>query len=212
MIKIIPETGNISSENSVTILVGTTLSGKCLPFQVIYYKQEDDYSLLDFPKNWHITFTPKAKSNTISLLQYLEVILVPYINETKRLLGCPDEQYTILILDKNGPHRSKLFLDNLHNANICEIFVPGAQTKTSQPIDIVGSTSDNLKTELFEKLQIHYNRNNDSQSLSQSVLRLSDMKKKHAHSLVAAYRNIENNPINIIRGWEKSGIEKAVFK
>lgn len=205
--EILPNSDISSSENSITILVGTTLSGHLLPFQLIYYKQHGHHSLFDFPKNWDISFTPNAKSNTESMLQYLESVLIRYIEETKEKLGCPDNQHALLILDKNGPHMATTFLNNLHNANICEIFVPSGETKTLQPIDVSKSTGESLKVELFEYLQEYCNQNNYTQI---SDIPLSDVKDRFSSWVVGAYDKLRNNHSCIKHGWKKSEIERII--
>ena len=194
---------NSVTENSITILAATTLSGKTLPLQVIYCGKEEKCSLPDFPKDWNITFTPSSKPNTKSLLEYLDEILLPYIKYIRGKLGCSDKQHAILILDKNGPHKSHKFLSYLHNANICEIFVPGGYTKYLQPIDVIGSTAEYIKSKLFE---------NYSEKLFEPDVQLSELKEKHARWLIVAYEELENNPSINKHGWQETEISRSVLK
>ncbi|KAJ8313591.1 hypothetical protein KUTeg_008152 [Tegillarca granosa] len=70
-----------------------TLSGEFLPAQVIYTgKTSACHPQYKFPKSWDINHSVNHWANADTQMDYVERIILPYINKVKRRLGLPKNQ------------------------------------------------------------------------------------------------------------------------
>ena len=64
----------------ITVLLGCTLSGRLLPPQVIYAGSTNQvHPKFSFPEGWHITHTQNHWSNSESMCDYINNVIVPYV-------------------------------------------------------------------------------------------------------------------------------------
>ena len=135
-------------KRAFTLMVGVTASGVALPFQAVYSgKSKQSLPSEDSPfyeaacdRNIEFVFSGNTTywSTHKAMHQYVNDILVPYIEATKRELGLPDNQKTLWSIDVWAVHRSKEFRDWMHNnhPNIILDYVPGGCTGVGQPCDV----------------------------------------------------------------------------
>jgi hypothetical protein len=71
-------------------------------------------------------------------MQWVNNIVVKYIEEVKRVQGLPAQQYSILYIDAWSVHRSEAFRDWMQATHplIRLIFVPATCTGILQPADV----------------------------------------------------------------------------
>ena len=92
------EIAGIDDKRQITAVFGGTMAGEFLPPQIIYQGKTSKYlPSVDFPSDWHITFTENHWSNEKVMVDYLEKILFPYI-EKKRLELKLDAKYPALVI------------------------------------------------------------------------------------------------------------------
>ena len=95
------EIAAVDDKRQITALFTCTLSGKFLPMQLIY-KGTTPRCLpknVPFPKDWHLTYTENHWSNTNTMIDYVKIILVPYIIETRKKLGLSQDHPALVIFD-----------------------------------------------------------------------------------------------------------------
>ena len=135
-------------KRAVTILVGVTMDGTALPFQVIFKGKTtascpspnspcyDESIELGF--KYEPSKTDTYWSNQETMLKYYREILVPHFLERKKFHGLPADARAIDFRDVWSVHRS----DELITALEAEfpwlhtIFVPGGLTGKMQPCDV----------------------------------------------------------------------------
>jgi len=72
-------------KRQITAVFGGSMSGDFLPPQLIYEGKTDRcLPQYKFPSSWHITHTDNHWSNEITMKQYVEMIIVPYINNKRK--------------------------------------------------------------------------------------------------------------------------------
>ena len=73
----------LEDKRQITVLLGCTLSGRLLPPQVIYAGSTNQvHPKFFFPEGWHITHithTQNHWSNSESMCDYINNVIVPYV-------------------------------------------------------------------------------------------------------------------------------------
>ena len=83
----------IEDKRQITTVLGCTLSGDFLPPQVIYGgKTKACLPKYDFPESWYITYTPKHWANKTTSKEYVEKIIIPYVEKVRQNLGMDKSQ------------------------------------------------------------------------------------------------------------------------
>ena len=114
-------------KRGITMLLTGNMNGGLLPPQVIYEGKTNRChpQHMSFPEDWHITHSPSHWSNIDTMHQYLENILIPYVNGIIDQIGDPDQK-ALLILDVFAPHRDETSKAACKAANISYL-CPGWQ-------------------------------------------------------------------------------------
>ena len=91
----------LTDKRNITLTFSVTLSGLFLPIQVIYggkttASQPRGFT---FPKEFCISQNPKHWSNEAETFKLFDLILNPYIINTRSKLGLPESQKALLIMD-----------------------------------------------------------------------------------------------------------------
>lgn len=136
-------------KRAFTALVGISGSGEALGVQCVYAGK----SALSVPTASatnrrecdaaHFAFVFSGKSgnhwsNQKTMREWINNVVVPYLENQKALLGLPPSQKALLIIDVWSVHRSKEFQDWLREThpNILIDFVPANCTSIGQPLDV----------------------------------------------------------------------------
>ena len=83
------EIAGTDDKRQVTAVICGTVSGKFLPFQVIYTGTTPKClpkNGNNVPKDWHLTMTHNHWSNEEKMKEYLQLIIIPYVEQTRRAL------------------------------------------------------------------------------------------------------------------------------
>ena len=74
----------INDKRQITAVFCGNLLGDFLPVQLIYKgKTSRCHPQFAFPADWHITHSPKHWSNEETMIQYIENIIVPYVEKVR---------------------------------------------------------------------------------------------------------------------------------
>ena len=81
----------LDDKRQITALVCGSLSGNLLPFQLIYQgKTAACLPKFELPQDWHVTCTTNHWSNEEKTIEYIQLVLMPYIRDKRKELSLPD--------------------------------------------------------------------------------------------------------------------------
>jgi len=84
----------------ITAVFAASFTGDFLPPQLVYQgKTERCLPQFQFPPDWNITFSPNHWSNELTMKEYLEQIILPYINKKHEDLKFVKNYPALLIFD-----------------------------------------------------------------------------------------------------------------
>jgi hypothetical protein len=135
-------------KRAFTVMVTITSAGLLLPFQTIYVGLTnrscphtkatcyDDATAAGFL--FEFSGTQTYWSNQKTMKNFVNKILAPYFERTKKELGLPPQQRSLWQIDVWSVHRSQEFRDWMHENHpfISIDFVPGGCTGVAQPCDV----------------------------------------------------------------------------
>ncbi len=109
------EIGGLSDKRMITGVIASTLSGDMLPTQLIYDGKTErcHHQGVKFPSDWHVTHSDNHWSTAQTMDDYIDEIIVPFINRTKKEMKLPKRQKSLVILDMFKCHQNKEFLAKL---------------------------------------------------------------------------------------------------
>lgn len=160
-------------KREITVVLAATASGTLLPPQVIYQGKTTGYhAKVTFPEKWHITHSDNYWSTEHTMLEYLEHIIIPYVNSTRQALDLPEDQAALAIFDVFAAHRCQSVLEVLKNNNIHQIYVPASCTGELQPLDV--GVNDQFKALLKQEFSRWYA--NEVQEAMRQEIPIADIK------------------------------------
>ena len=204
-------------KRGITMLLTGNMNGGLLPPQVIYEGKTNRChpQHMSFPEDWHITHSPSHWSNIDTMHQYLENILIPYVNGMRDQIRDPDQK-ALLILDVFAPHRDETFKAACKAANIKVIYVPAGCTSDLQPLDAEGSVNAALKLKMANEFSSYYqgeifrhiadNGGNPNCDGFRPDTTISRLKPLHARWMVKAFKDLQTTKETVKLGWRKSGL------
>ena len=78
----------IDDKRPVTTVLACSIPGEFLPPQVIYQgKSTRSLPSYKLPADWDVTYTPKHWANEVTSLQYLQKLILPFIEQKREELG-----------------------------------------------------------------------------------------------------------------------------
>lgn len=95
------EIAGMDDKRQITAVICGSMSGKLLPFQIIYTGKTEKSlpKVSGIPKDWHLMFSHNHWSNEDKMKEYLQMIIIPYINDTRKRLGLPGNYPALAIFD-----------------------------------------------------------------------------------------------------------------
>ena len=125
----------VNDKRQITAVFCGSLTGDFLPVQVIYKgKTPRCHPHFTFPPGWHITHSPRHWSTEQTMVEYVEHIVVPYIDKVRESFG--EETPALVIMDNFKGQVTEAFLDLLDTHNIHVCLLPPNTTDRLQPMDI----------------------------------------------------------------------------
>ena len=99
-------------KQEITVLA-ISASGVLLPPQVIYQgKTPGCHTKITFPSSWNITHSDSHWSTESTMLEFLDCVIVPYVNSTKAKLELLEDRVALAIFDVFAAHRCASVLKN----------------------------------------------------------------------------------------------------
>ena len=124
-------------KRQITAILACTMSGDVLPPQLVYQgKTPRCLPQVEFPKQWHITYTENHWCNEITMKQYISKIILPYVTQKRRDLKLSIDYPALVIFDTFKGQCTKELLCTLDDNNINVILIPPNCTDRLQPLDI----------------------------------------------------------------------------
>ena len=207
------EIAGLNDKRQMTMVLAGTVSGDFLPPQLIY-SGSTAKSLpqnVTFPCDWHLTTTPTHWSNEQTMMDYIDKIIVQYVNSKRKELQLPSNFPALLLFDHFSGQTSQAIFDMLEKHHLMHVLIPRTCTDRLQPMDL--SVNKPVKTHLQNSFQEWYAAQIQKQilrapnsSLTPVDMRLSTIKPVHATWLIEAYNYIKSRPEIVINGFKAAGI------
>ena len=208
-----------NDKRQITAIFCGTLTGDFLPVQVIYKgKTSRCHPRFAFPPEWHITHSPKHWSTELTMVQYVEHIIVPYVEKVRESHG--DDTPALVIMDNFKGQITESFLSLLDGHNIHVCLLPPNTTDRLQPMDIsVNKPAKDYLRRQFDQwyseqvlVQLEGEGVADLEALELQPINLAmpAMKELGAKWLVNTVTHISENPQVIVNGFIHSGITGAL--
>jgi len=209
-----------NDKRQITAVFCGTIQGDFLPVQLIYTgKTARCHPKYKFPAGWHVTHAKKHWSTEKTMLQYIERIILPYVNSVRMYLS--DDTVAGLVIMDNFKGQvtatvSKLLEDN--HLHVC--LLPPNTTDFLQPMDLSvnkpaksflkNEFSEWYSDEILQQLRAHRRVSLNQIELDPIDLGLPALKELGAQWLVKMVQYIEDNPQFVMNGFIKAGISKAL--
>lgn len=200
----------------ITAVFCGSLVGDFLPIQVIYQgKTARCHPHYEFPPEWDITHSPKHWSTETTMIQYIQKIIIPYINGARQAFQ--DDTSALIIMDNFKGQITTSVTSLLEENNIHVCLLPPNTTDRLQPMDI--SVNKPVKDILKRRFEDWYSQQitkqlegNDIESvdLKPVNLALPVLKELGARWMVEMAEYFNDNPQIIVNGFVKAGIAGAV--
>ena len=95
------EIAGAEDKRQITAVFAATKSGKFLPPQVIYAgKTKKCIPSVKFPDDWLVTHTENHWANERTTQDYIRLILLPYVTQTRKDLSLPEDHPALVIFDR----------------------------------------------------------------------------------------------------------------
>ena len=206
----------IDDKRQYTVLLACSLAGDFLPPQVLYQGKTDRcHPNTDFPDDWDVWHTESHWSTTGSMLRYLDTVIQPYVTSTQQYLETASPP--LLICDVFRAHTCGEVRERIKALGALLVYVPAACSDLLQPLD--ATVNRRYKQELSEKFQMWYAEKvaagmaegKEISDIAKGIdLRTAVLKPIHAKWLIATQDIMRHEQEVIQKGWEVTGITKAV--
>ena len=204
------EISALDDKRQITAVFACSMSGKFLPIQLIYKGTTKKCfpKNVSFPNDWHITCTENHWSNESTMIEYVKLIIVPYVTEKRKQLKLHSKYPALVLFDFFKGQCTDSVFKLLDENNILHIMVPANCTDRLQPLDL--SVNKPAKDFMKSKFQEWYGKIICQQledGINESVdMRLSVMKPLMAKWAIDMYEYFLSQPNIIINGYRAAGI------
>ena len=168
----------------------------------------------DFPEDWNVTYTESHWSNEDSMIEFIDKVLVPYVQQIRESLPLTQvNQKAIAIFDVFKAHRSEKVQTHLKSKGILPQFVPACCTDKLQPLDL--SVNHEYKEVLKSKFHDWYAQQvtnlMDEKEVDDDVniivdLKTSTLKAIHARLVIDTHETMSVKTDLIQPGFRKAGL------
>ena len=178
------------------------MTGEFLPPQLIYQgKTSACLPRYKFPDDWHVTCTPNHWSCEDKMKEYIEHIIMPYVDCKHKALKLTPDHPLLAIFDVFKGQQTKDVLRMLEENNIHVVSIPANCTDRLQPMDV--SVNKSVKEFMQTKFREWYltqvqHQLDEGAKISPVDLKMSTMKPLGARWLVSLYDYLKENSLNWI--------------
>ena len=133
----------ISDKHQITAVFCGAMTVEFLPPQLIYQgKTPACLPRYSFPDDWHVTCTPNHWSNEDNMKEYIELIIIPYVDRKCKELKLSSDEPALAIFDVFKGQQTEDVTKLLDENNIHVVSVPANHTDRLQPwISVLTSPS-----------------------------------------------------------------------
>ncbi len=205
------EISGANDKRQITAVFCGTLTGDFLPLQLIHKgKTPCCHPRYKFPSDWHVTQSPKYWSTEDTMIQYINEIIVPYIESQRDALRNPTQAAMVIIDNFKGQVTAAINeLLEAHDIHMC-------LTDLLQPMDItVNKPAKDFLKRKFEHCdevtkQLQDVSDVESVEIQPVNLCMAAVKQLSVEWLVEMAEYTANNPHFIVNGFRRAGIPGAV--
>ena len=198
-------------KRQITAVFCGSMTGEFLPLQLIYEgKTNQCLPQFDFPSAWHVTCSENHWSNELTMKQYFEKIIFPYVNEKRKELKLSSDHPALLIFDNFNAQTTSSILKFLDSHNLDIVLLPANCTDRLQPLDL--SVNKSAKDFLRSQFQDWYAKELHKQLKDQSTevipidMKMSLVKPLSAKWIVSMFSYFKDNPSIVQNGFKEAGI------
>ena len=208
------ELAGLNDKRQITVVFCASLTGEFLPVQVIYQgKTTASLPRYAFPDDWDITFTPNHWSNEDKTKEYINNIVIPYVQRKRKELKLSPSHSALVIYDEFKGQLTPNIFSLLEANHIFVVKVPPNCTDRLQPMDL--SVNKAAKEFLRKKFQNWYSSEMESLCRTNGSfipvdLHMSKLKPLGADWLVKTHQYLQNNPSLAKNGLRAAGITSAL--
>ena len=210
--KRVPIAGH-NDKRQITAVMCGAFTGEMLPIQLVYKgTTKRCHPPYNFPGNWLISHSPNHWSNEETMVEYINEVIVPYVDQKRGDLDLSCDYPAVAIFDHFKGQLTERVTQVLEENNIHSVLIPAAFTGELQPMDIsvnkvVKSFIRNKFSEWYAEqvTELFYNDDDDPVDLS-----TARMKCLGAQWMVALFEHLTNNPHIIVNGFQHAGIFTAL--
>lgn len=207
-----------NDKRTITGTFGISLSGNFLPIQLIYGgKTNQSLPRFKFPAEFSLSANPTHYSNAAESIKLIEEIIVPYLENERKIHKLQPTQKGLLIMDVFTGQMTSSVHEVLDKNNICVVNVPANMTHLYQPLDLTvnGYAKKFLKNKFNNWYANQISKQLDAGTKLDEIrikLKLSLLKPLHAAWIVDFYNemtSVKGKEI-IASGWRSAGITDAI--
>ena len=152
------------------------------------------------------------------MLEYIDDIVIPYVEKTRELIG--ESSPALVIIDNFKGQVTETILGRLEEYNIHTCRLPANTTDQLQPMDLsVNKAAKDFLRDRFQKwyaeqiteqLEGENEEDIEAVELEPIPLPISVVKEVEAKWMVEMFEYFQNNPQIIVNGFLRSGISAAL--
>ena len=125
-----------SDKRGITVTLSETITGKILPFQLIYTgKTARSLPSVEFPNRFCLSYNPKHWRNEYETINLLESVVNPYFCQVREQLGLQNDKKVLILWDAFKAQSTDKVTKELERLNIIQVMVPKNMTHLLQPLD-----------------------------------------------------------------------------
>ena len=201
-------------KRQITAVFGASMEGDFLPAQLVYQGKTTRFlPQVEFPTNWHFTYSENHWSNENTMKDCIHKIILPYITKKRDDLKLSAGYPALILFDNFKAQCTSSLLKTLDNNNVTVVLIPPNCTDRLQPLDIsVNKAAKEFMRREFQKwyAQQVCNQLQPNMEMAAIDLRLSVVKPLGAQWLIRLYDYFNENPDIIRNGFQfiKNYLEK----
>ena len=189
-----------NDKRGITVTLPETITGKILPFQLIYTgKTARSLPSVEFPNGFCLSYNPKNWSNEDEMIELLESVVDQSLYQVREELGLQNNQKGLILWDSFKAQSTDKVTKELERLNIVQVMVPKTMTQLLQPLDLttnayVKKMEKKCFSEYFTNAitkEIMHDPKRDVTTIEVD-LRLSTLKPEHAKVMRKVYEFLQS--------------------